>query len=61
MVAGPAPTWLALGEATIANDGSYAFEWPAVEGTHTFRAYLPAGNQLLAASSPAVTVTWPAP
>ena len=62
VVPGPAPTWLDLGEATIANDGSYAFEWPAVEGTHTFRASLPAGNQLLAASSAAVTVTvTPAP
>lgn len=50
-------TWLDVGETTIAGDGSYAFEWPAVEGTHTFRAHLPAGEQLLAASSAAVTVT----
>ncbi len=55
-------TWIPLGEATIADDGSYAFEWPAVEGTHTFRASLPAGDQLLAAASGAVTVTvGPAP
>ncbi len=52
VVAGPAPTWVAVGEATIADDGSYAFEWPAVEGTHTFRAFLPAGDQLLAAVEP---------
>ena len=28
-------TWLDVGAATIADDGSYAFEWTAVEGTHT--------------------------
>ena len=55
-------TWVPLGEATIADDGSYAFDWPAVEGTHAFRASLPAGDQLLAAASGAVTVTvGPAP
>jgi len=50
-------SWWDLGAATIAGDGSYAFEWPAVEGTHTFRAYLPAGDRLLAATSAEVTVT----
>jgi stage II sporulation protein D len=50
-------TWLGLGQATISADGSYAFEWPAVEGTHTFRTSVPAGDQLLAGTSGQVTVT----
>ena len=46
-----------LGTATIAADGSFAFAWTAVEGTHTFRASLPEGDQLLAGWSAQVTVT----
>jgi stage II sporulation protein D len=53
---GPTATWLDLGETTIAGDGSFAFAWVAVEGSYTFRALVPAGDQLVAGWSAPVTV-----
>lgn len=49
-------TWLDVGTATVAADGTFALPWTAVEGTHAFRASLPAGDGMLAASAQ-VTVT----
>ena len=48
--------WLKAAEGTVAADGSYAIPWTAESGEWSFKVRVPAGDQMLANSSPAVPV-----
>jgi hypothetical protein len=48
--------WQAAGSAVVQADGSFAVAWTAFEGEHRFRVRIPAGDDMLAATSPEVVV-----
>lgn len=50
-------TWLKVAESTVAPDGSYEIPWMAESGAWTFNVWIAAGDQMVASSSPTVTVS----
>ena len=49
-------SWIAVAEGTVAADGSYQIPWTGERGTWSFKVRVAAGDQLLANSSPVVSV-----
>ncbi len=50
-------SWIAVAEGTVAADGSYEIPWTGERGTWSFKVRVAAGDQLLANSSPVVSVS----
>lgn len=50
-------SWIPVAEGTVAADGSYEIPWMGERGTWSFKVRAAAGDQMLANSSPVVTVS----